>query len=46
MDIHFHFIRDMIVKNLIEVEYIESRDHLADIFSKPLRKQQFHYLRN
>ena len=46
IDVRFHFIRDMVDSNLLEVEYIESKEQLADIFTKPLAKQHFQYLRN
>ncbi|XP_043483599.1 secreted RxLR effector protein 161-like [Leptopilina heterotoma] len=45
IDVRFHFIRDVIGRKDIEVKYVMSKDQLADIFTKPLPKQQFVYLR-
>ena len=41
----FHF-RDHIEKGLISIEHVPSRDQLADIFTKPLPRHQFHHLRD
>ena len=39
----FHF-RDHIEKGLISIEHVPSRDQLADIFTKPLPRDQFRHL--
>jgi hypothetical protein len=41
----FHFVRELIKKNLIRFEWISTVDNLADILTKPLSKLQFRKLR-
>ena len=38
--------RDHIEKGLISIEHVPSREQLADIFTKPLPRQQFHHLQD
>lgn len=45
IDVRYHFIRDIVNKKQIALEYVSSKDQLADIFTKPLAKAQFYYLR-
>lgn len=45
IDVRYHFIRDIVNKKQIALEYVSSKDQLADIFTKPLAKAQFCYLR-
>ena len=46
IDVKFHFIRDVANCGEINIKYVQSKEQLADIFTKPLTKQQFCYLRN
>lgn len=39
------FIKDEVEQGRIEIEYIPSKEQLADIFTKPLSKSQFQILR-
>ena len=41
----FHF-RDHVERDRISIEHVSSRDQLADIFTKPLPKEQFKRLRD
>ena len=43
MDIHF--IREKIATKKIEVQFVPSEDQTADILTKPLTFDRFHYLR-
>lgn len=45
IDVRFHFVRDLVKRQDIEIKFVKSKDQLADIFTKPLSKQQFCYLR-
>ena len=40
-----YFVKKSIENNQNMLEYIPSRENLADIFTKPLGKEQFEYLR-
>jgi hypothetical protein len=42
----YHFLRDHQQKGDIEIAYINSKDQLADIFTKPLDEQTFNKLRH
>ncbi|XP_068318271.1 secreted RxLR effector protein 161-like [Pyrus communis] len=41
----FHFIREALQENTIELIYCKSQDQMADIFTKALPKERFVYLR-
>lgn len=45
IDVKFHFTRDVVNRGEIDIKYVKSKEQLADIFTKPLTKQQFCNLR-
>lgn len=45
IEIRHHFIRDHIQKGDIELQFVKTDKQLADIFTKPLAKEQFLYIR-
>ena len=45
IDVRFHFVRDVISRKEIEISYVQSKHQLAEIFTKPLAKHQFCFLR-
>jgi hypothetical protein len=44
--IQYHFLRDHQQRRDIEIAYINTKDQLADIFTKPLDEKTFTKLRN
>ena len=38
--IKFHFLREQVMSKVIKLEYIGTKDQIADIFTKPLPKSQ------
>jgi hypothetical protein len=44
--IQYHFLRDHQQKGDIEIAYINTKDQLSDIFTKPLDEQTFNKLRH
>ena len=46
IEIRNHFIRDHVARGDIELQYVPTKDQLADIFTKPLDEARFCYLRN
>ena len=46
IEVRYHFIRDVYQRGETDVRYIESKEQIADILTKPLPKQTFSYLRN
>ncbi|GJW71702.1 hypothetical protein Tco_0128619 [Tanacetum coccineum] len=43
--IRYHFLRDNIQKENISIEKVPSKDNIADILTKPLKREPFNYLR-
>ncbi|KAM1350470.1 hypothetical protein ACFX2F_004419 [Malus domestica] len=46
IDTHYHYIRECIARKDVQVEYVKSQDQVADIFTKPLKQEDFVRLRN
>ncbi|KAM2065116.1 hypothetical protein EV1_027912 [Malus domestica] len=46
IDIRYHYIRECIARKDVQVEYVKSQDQVADIFTKPLKQEDFIRLRN
>ncbi|KAM1182925.1 hypothetical protein ACFX19_001361 [Malus domestica] len=46
IDTRYHYIRECITRNDVQVEYVKSQDQVADIFTKPLKQEDFVRLRN
>lgn len=42
IDVRFHFIRDLVNNGEIELVFVESKNQLADILTKPLQKSAFY----
>ena len=45
IDTRFHFIRENIGKKEVQLRYVKSQDQIADIFTKPLKYEDFTRLR-
>ncbi|GJY85217.1 retrovirus-related pol polyprotein from transposon TNT 1-94 [Tanacetum coccineum] len=45
IEIHHHFLRDNVQKGHISIEKVPSADNIADILTKPLKRESFNYLR-
>ncbi|GKA28904.1 hypothetical protein Tco_0715149 [Tanacetum coccineum] len=45
IEIHYHFHRDNVQKGNISIEKVSSKDNIADILTKPLKREPFNYLR-
>ena len=43
--IKYHFVRELVQDKEIRLEYVNSIEQIADIFTKPLPKDAFLYLR-
>ncbi len=46
IDIRHHFLREVITDGQIKLAWIQSKDQLADILTKPLQGETFKYIRN
>ena len=45
IDIHFHFIRDLVAKEEVSLSYCSTHEQWADILTKALSKEKFCYFR-
>ncbi|GJR05559.1 retrovirus-related pol polyprotein from transposon TNT 1-94 [Tanacetum coccineum] len=45
IEIRHHFLHDNVQKGNISIEKVASEDNIADIFTKPLKRKVFNYLR-
>ena len=43
--IKYHFLREQVVEQNIKLEYINTKEKIADIFTKPLPREAFENLR-
>ena len=43
--IKFYLLREQVTEKNIKLEYVETKDQIADIFTKPLPRETFEYLR-
>jgi hypothetical protein len=43
IEIKYHYIRDMVQRKTIHVQYLPTHEEIADIFTKPLAKMKFVY---
>jgi hypothetical protein len=43
--IKYHFLQEQIAEKNIRVEYVGTKEQVADIFTKPLSQEAFDYLR-
>ena len=43
IEIRYHFIRDMVPKGAVELQYIPIDDQTADVLTKPLPRVKFEY---
>ena len=45
IEIQYHFIHDMVQKGVVELQYISTDNHTADVHTKPLPRTKLEYLR-
>jgi hypothetical protein len=43
--IKYHFLREQVTNQIVQVHYIPTTEQIVDIFTKPLAKTPFEYLR-
>ena len=46
IQIKYHFLREQVAQKLVKLEYVPTKEKIADIFTKPLAKEPFKYLRD
>ena len=45
IDMKYHYIRDIVQKGVVKLQYISTDEQVADIFTKPLTRVKFAYFR-
>ena len=45
IEIKYHYIKDMVQRKAVHVEYLSTHEQVADVFTKPLAKTKFEYFR-
>jgi len=43
--IKYNFLREKVIEQNVQLEYISTKEHIVDIFTKPLPREVFEYLR-
>jgi histone deacetylase 1/2 len=46
IEVDFHFVRERVAKKLLRIQFISSKEQVADIFTKPLPLPAFHACRH
>ena len=46
IDIRHHFLRDHVNQGTIRIEYVDTKNQIADILTKPLNQERFEFLRH
>ena len=45
IDTRYHYIRDMVQKGAVQLQYLSTDEQIADILTKPLTRVKFEYFR-
>jgi hypothetical protein len=43
IEIEYHYIRDMVERKTIHVQYLSTHEQIADVFNKPFAMTKFEY---
>jgi len=46
VDIKYHFLRERVQSNELDIQYVNTHDNIADLFTKPLELKKFIRLRD
>ena len=44
--IKYHFLREKLAQKVVKLEYVPTKEQTTDIFTKPLAREPFEYLRD
>ena len=45
IEIKYHYIRDMVQRGVVKLQYVATDKHIADVLTKPLARVKFEYFR-
>ena len=43
IEIKYHYIRDMVQRGIVNIQYVAADEHIADVLTKPLARVNFEY---
>jgi hypothetical protein len=46
IEIRYHYIRDMVQRGAIKLQYVGTDEHIADVLTKPLSRVKFEHFRD
>jgi hypothetical protein len=46
IEMRYHYVRDMVQKNILSIQYVPTAKQTANIFTKPLSLTKFVYFRD
>jgi hypothetical protein len=46
IEIKYYYIRDMVQRGAVRLQFVTTEDQVADVFTKPLSRMKFEYFRN
>ena len=46
IEIKYHYIRDMVQRGVVKLQYVATDKQIADVLTKPLAKVKFEYFRD
>ena len=45
IEIKYHYIRNMVQRRAVKLQYVATNEHIADVLTKPLDRVKFEYFR-
>ena len=45
IEIKYHYIKDMVQRGAVKLQYVAMEEHIADVLTKPLARMKFEYFR-
>ena len=45
IEIKYHYIRDMVQRGAVKLQYVATEEHIAYVLTKPLARVKFEYFR-
>ena len=45
IEIKYHYIRDMVQRGVVKLQYVATEEHIVDVLTKPLARVKFKYFR-
>ena len=45
IEINYPYIKDMVQRGVVKLEYVTTEEHIADVLMKPLARVKFEYFR-